>query len=273
MARERWLIDGWELTEGSYRDVESRDGLYATPAFVGANVSVANRRGTVWRPKTLGEGRFTLNGWIGGTDRTAFEAAWQTLLRAMVHPERLVKYERYLASGEVREAYGEVTGVLAPQSLGQQAARFAIEVNVPDGVWRGQTQVIDSSSGTLTIGSTIPLTNLGVSTAPHDEAKIELTGPMSSPSIGVQGSLTEYVRYNALIPAGVVLTIDCASWDLTATGGFTPDVGAIVQGGAGSFLTIPPPGPTGAVPVLTFTGTGTTAASKVRALGKVMHLI
>lgn len=272
MARERWLIDGWELTEGLYRDVETREGMDATPSLVGENAAVANRRGSLWRPKTLGEGRFTLNGWIGATSRTGFETAWRDLLRAAFHPERLVRYERWSAAGVARECYGEVTGTLAPRAIGQLAARFALEVTVPDGVWQGVADVSDSGPTPPTDGAVFTLTNLGVSTAGLDATKIEFTGPITSPRIEIPTLAGEWVQYTGTVPAGSTMTIDCAAWSVSGTAGFTPNPAAITHGGSGSFLTIPPP-TVGGVTQVRFKGTNLAAASRVRIYGRPLFLI
>lgn len=274
MARERLLIDGWELTEGLVRDLELRDGLYGTPEMIGQNPVVANRRGSTYRRKNIGEGSFTINGWVASADgtRTGFESAWQTLLRAVWRPERLVKYERYLASGEIRECYGEVSGQLAPAAIGQQAGRFALQVRVPNGLWRGQTTVTDQSTGTLTSGATFALTNLANGSAPVDDAKVVLTGPLTSPQVAVVGNAVEFVKYTGTIGAGAVVTIDCGTWDVTATG-MTANPAAVTYGGDSSYLTIPSPGPTGVAPSVVVTGSGFTASSKVALTGKRAHLI
>ncbi len=60
MPRERWTVDGYDLTQGTDRDVEYRAGLYRSPAAEGEDGEVSNRTGRIWRPKTHGPGTFTL---------------------------------------------------------------------------------------------------------------------------------------------------------------------------------------------------------------------
>ena len=270
--RERWLLDNWELTEGLYRDVGTREGLDETPRLVGDNATVANRRGTLWRPKSLGEGRFVLNGWIGATSRAGFETAWNNLLRAAFHPERLVRYERWSAAGVARECYGEVTGTLTPRGIGQLAARFALEVGVPDGVWQGVAEVSDAGPVPLTDGAVFTLNNLGVSTAGLDACKIEFTGPISSPRIEIPSMPGEWVQYTGNVPTGATMTIDCGAWSVAGTAGFTPNPASITHGGSGSFLTIPAP-TVGAAMQVRFKGANLAAASRVRVYGRPLFLI
>ena len=273
MARERWLIDGWELTEGTYRDVSTRDGLYSTSALVGTNAQVANRRGTLWRPKTLGEGRFVLNGWIGANSRAEFETAWERLLQAVIRPERPVRYTRYLASGEQRYCDGEVTGVVAPTALGQVVARFALEVAVPEGVWRSVSTYTDAVTP-MASGAAMTLTNLGPSTAPLDDVDITITGPIDTPRVAVVGSATEWVQFNGTVPAGGTLTIKCQSWSIAQGGsgwGSVQSVAKIVHGGLGPWLTIPARTVAG-LPEVRLTGTGTSGATGLSLSGRRAHL-
>jgi hypothetical protein len=268
-TRETWTFDGWNLTDGSVRDLETRDGLYATPNMVGANAVVAGRHGEVWRPKTYGPGTFTVNAWIGAQgDRAAFEALFSDLLRVVAHPERLILVQHTLASGETRECYAEVIGTFAPTSIGQQAARFAITFNVPAGFWRTTASYTDTKTA-LTTGMSIPLTNLTGSTAPMADLVYKFTGPQSNPLLTVPDT-GDTLGYTGTIPAGASLTVDSSAWSVTGAG-FTPTVAAVTHTDS-VFLSVPVAKP-GTTAALTYTGTGLTSASAVSITGRRSHLV
>ena len=130
----------------------------------------------------------------------------------------------------------------------------------------------DAGPVPLTDGAVFTLNNLGVSTAGIDATKIEFTGPVTSPRIEIPSMPGEWVQYTGTIGAGVTLTIDCASWAVTATAGFVPNPSAITHGGSGSFLTIPAP-TVGAAMQVRFKGSNLAAASRVRIYGRPLFLI
>lgn len=268
-TRERWTFDSWELTNGSVRDLETREGLYGTPSPVGANATVAGRHGEVWRPKTYGPGTFTLNCWIGSlTDRVGFETLYDDLLRAVAHTERLVRVQRTLASGEVRECDAELVGTLAPQAIGNYAARFSASFNVPAAFWRTVTSYTDTKAG-VTSGGSVPLTKLTGSTAPMADLAYKFTGPMTNPLLTVPDT-GETLGYVGTVPAGATLTLDSGTWSATATG-MSVNLAAITHSD-NVFLAVPVAKP-GTTAALTFTGTALTAASQVDVTGRRSHLV
>lgn len=266
--RERWLIDGWELTQGLVRDVQTRGGLYGAAAMVGANVNVPNRRGDRWRPKVYGPSVFILNGWFGATSRTEWEGYWDDLLRAIAHPERLLLFTRYLAGGTVRVASGEVVAVFAPTAMGNLAATFAMEVHVPDGVWRSQIPATFSTVSALTSGQQIPMAVFIGNTAPNDELAVTLTGPMVNPTVAAADGTSSFT-YMGTIPAGATLTVNSATWAITG-------VGVAVNPAALSwtvyrYLSLPVAPPT-LTPAIVLTAAGMTAASKIAVVGPLLFL-
>ena len=114
--RERWLFDGWELTTGDgtgIRAWESFDGVDGVSAFTGSNVTTANRSAELWRPKSLGPGKFTIALWVMGKGRLEAMAAWNNVIRAFVRPFRQVRVNRWLPDGNMIWCDAEVVGGMA----------------------------------------------------------------------------------------------------------------------------------------------------------------
>ena len=169
MARETIAFDGWELTEGTVRNWEIRDGFDDVAAMVGDNLTVANRSGEVWRPKTLGAGKFTVQLWLAGKTISQAQDAWRTLLRATVRPHRLVRVTRTMASGEVVYCDAEVTGGVSPTHLGQTGYRASITFTVPSGIWRSDVVYEHKTPVGAKLNQGLYLDNLAPSTAPLEK--------------------------------------------------------------------------------------------------------
>ncbi len=250
MARERWLADDWEITQGLVRDVERRDGLYRAAGKRGGNVTIAGQHGDLWRPKKNGPASFVLNVWLGTNSRAEWEVEWDNLLRALTPGHRLVRYRRLLSGGEWREAYGEVLSAVEPAPNGNLLARGSIEVNVPSGRWRGLTTTSQSLTGT----GRLSLTAFAGSTAPLDDLTYRITGPITNPRVldvtdVARGSVGNSLTWTGVIGTGQTLVVDAGAWAVTGEGGLAvPDVGPLSFTGD-RFLTLPvaPPGESPAV--------------------------
>jgi hypothetical protein len=226
-VRERWTVDGYELTEGDIRDVEYRSGQLGTPATRGENATIAHRTGRLWRPKVHDTGAFTLDIWFGTNQRQA-QAQWDEILRAVVQPHRLCAWSRVTPSGEVRHCEGEVTAALQPTAIGQSAYRASIEVSVPAGYWRGDRQFTVSTPTTGTPGvdgagrryREVELTPFASSTAPLEALTLQLRGAVSAPTVTDVSGLGrgESLRYGLAIPDQATITLDCGSWEGRASG-------------------------------------------------------
>ncbi|MFJ8043788.1 hypothetical protein ACIRBX_25130 [Kitasatospora sp. NPDC096147] len=227
MARERWLVDGYELTEGLVRDVEYRAGLIATPPVIGANATVPNRVGELWRPKHHGPGKFTLALWLaprtGGWQQV--EAAWEDLLRVLARPHRLLTFERHTAAGQIRRCQGEVLSSLAPTPLGQSGMRLGVEVTIPSGYWEGTATVTNSSPAGTALPHALALAAFADATAPMENLAYRIDGPITAPTVTdtTDGPGGDSFTYTGQITAGQSLTVDSATWQLSGTGGLQPD--------------------------------------------------
>ncbi|MCC9309138.1 hypothetical protein LN042_18965 [Kitasatospora sp. RB6PN24] len=276
MARERWLVDGWELTDGLVRDVEYRAGLNTTPAVVGANAAVPNRIGELWRPKHHGPGKFTLAMWLapaaGGWD--GVEQAWEDLLRALVRPHRLLTFERHTATGQIRRCQGEVLSALAPTPLGQSGMRVSVEVTVPAGYWQAAAPVTATSAPGTPVPQALALTAFADATAPMDNLAYRIDGPITAPTVtdttDGPGHDGDSFTYTGQIPAGQWLTVDSATWQLIGGGGFTPDAARLSNTGP-AFLRLAPGRP-GSPPSVRLDGTNTAAGTRLTVTGRPTYL-
>jgi hypothetical protein len=232
-ARERWFIDGYELTQGNTLDVEKRDGLLTTPALIGDNATVPNRTGLVWRPKKHGQGVFTLNIWWGEDTQDQAQDMWDILLRAFILPHRLATYTRVTASGESRICKGEVAVAMAPAPIGQGGYRAGIEVHIPDGYWQSLTSYTAQTAQGAASGTTLTLTDFTPSTAPNEKLLLTFAGQYANPKITetTTDGRGEWIKYGGTIPDGQSMSINCDTWALTGTGGFVPDPALLTYSG------------------------------------------
>ncbi len=277
--RERWSVDGYELTEGAVRDVEYRSGQLGTPALRGDNATVAHRTGTLWRPKVHEAGAFTLEVWFGEDQRTA-QAQWDEILRAVVSPHRLCTWSRVTAAGEVRSCAGEVTAALQPTAIGQAAYRAQIEVTVPSGYWRGERMFTASTSteGSPATGAgglryrDVALTGLAPSTAPMEELVLRLDGHLVGPQV-LDVTLFgrgERLQYALTIPAGRGLELDCRQWVGTGIGGLTFEAEALSYTGH-RYLTVAA-APPGVVPTVRLAASSMGAGARLTVSGYRSYL-
>ncbi|GAA2746176.1 hypothetical protein [Kitasatospora cinereorecta] len=276
MARERWLVDGYELTDGLVRDVEYRSGLVTTPAVVGANAAVPNRIGELWRPKHHGPGKFTLALWLapraGGWQ--AVEQAWEDLLRAIARPHRLLTFERYTAAGQLRRCQGEVLSALAPTPLGQSGMRVGVEVNVPAGYWESGDIAFEATAPGSPLPQDLDLDPFTDATAPMEQLAYRITGPITAPTVtdtsDGPGRNGDSFTYTGQIAAGQSLTVDSATWQLTGTGGLVPDPARLTNTGP-AFLRLAPGRP-GMPPSVRLTGTNPGAGTQLTVTGRRAYL-
>lgn len=220
MARERWVVDGYEFTEGLVRDVEYRAGLLATAPLVGDNSSIPNRSGVVWRPKRRGPASFTLNMWLGTeAGRDVVDRLYDDLIRAVGDGSTLPLWNRYLADGTVRECRGEVVGSLQPQPLGNVAMRLGVEVLVPSGAWQGTVDSETLMQPGAPPGSLVDLPDFGYVTAPMERLRYTIRGPATDVVVtdvtrGVDG---DWFKVTGTVPAGTTLTLNAANWNISGS--------------------------------------------------------
>jgi len=268
-VRERIKFDGWELTEGTVRDWEVRDGMDGVPGMIGDNLTVANRSGEVWRPKVMGSGKFTVQLWLAGKTISAAQDAWRTLLRATVRPHRLVRVQRTMASGEVIYCNAEVTGGVEPTHLALNVYRASITFNVPEGVWYSE-KVYGHETPAGHTGVTLYLPGLAPSTAPLENLTYTFWGRVTNPHIldNTDGGYLDKLTYSNTIASGKYLQFDAATWGI---GGNTPAANNDITPTGRRLMTIGAERP-GDTPSVRFEGSSPDSKTKLRISGRRVYL-
>lgn len=229
---EGWYIDGVRLDRYAVVDdhngvsIDDRAGWDDTPGMRGGNITLLGRHGELWRKKTYGPGRRTLNltvhgtgadGWsVPATDRlqrAAYEEALDALLRIFAPRHRLLSVERVHANGDRRQADCEVTSVIAPEALGMTAGRLSVELVIPGSFWEDVDAVSYRLPYNVVTGGSqdLEVYSLAGQTAPCADAVVTITGPCST----VQVHDTEIgsgFTYSVAISAGQTLTVDAGAF-------------------------------------------------------------
>ena len=258
-----WAVDGYDLTSLGVRDVETRDGWDGVTAGAGANGTVPNRSGSVWRPKVAGPGSLGLSMWMSGTTEAAVWSAWNDLLKVVTPLHRLVRITRATPSGEVRECYGELSGTINPTWVTRTAMRAGLTFSVPSGFWKSTATVTSSTAAGSALTQVLTLPGLAQSTGPIEDAVLTIDGPVTNPVIAEtsNGGGVDQVLYTGAVPTGMSLILDCGTWGITAAGGWTVNPGAVMPTGR-RLLTLAP-AVLGSSPVLQLSGSGGGAGTRL----------
>jgi hypothetical protein len=270
-AHEQIWFDGWELTEGTVRNWEVRDGIDGVAGMLGDNLTVANRSGEVWRPKLLGPGSFTIQLWLKGNTKREAQDAWRTLLRAVYRPHRLVQVKRRTAGGELVYANAEVSGRIEPTHLGQLAYRASITFNVPSGIWQSVTDYRMDTPASSAMPKTLYLDDFALSTAPLENLQFTIYGRITNPRLidNTDGGIGDQLLYTGTIPSGAWIRFNAATWGIDASG--TTYSHAATNPTGRRFMTIGAARP-GDRPSIQLTGTNTDSKTRLGVYGKRAYL-
>lgn len=244
MARESLTINGYDLMDGTYRDVEVF--TTRTPAPIGENPTVTGRTGSIPRRKRHGQGGFRVNLWVGHPDETRSEiqTRWDNIVRVVNQPHDTSTVVWTLSDGSTRTCEAELTGEIEPTPIGQRGYRAQLQFNIPAAYWFGA----DGSVGPTT--GTVNLTWQSVSTAPLEHLVFAFSsgGPVTvtAPSTG------DTFTYDG---AATGVTVDSGAY--TVTGG---DPSLLTYSGE-RFLTVAP-GLPGSTPQVTVSGGNVTVSGK-----------
>jgi hypothetical protein len=239
----RWLIDGWDLTQGLVRDVEDRAGWFGIAPPRGDNPTVPNRDGVLWRAKHRGPGSVALNVILDGLgDPAALEAAYDDLVRAASPLHRLVALDRVPEAGHTRRAMAELTSTIAPTMLGKLGMRCQLAFSIPTGRWDGLVQVSSLSAAGAAAALPFDLIEFDGGTAPLPSLAYRVDGPAQNPTV-VDEVGGGWWTYTGTLTAGQSLTVDAGAWTVTGSGGLVANPAALTYSGPG-YLTLaaPPPG-------------------------------
>lgn len=267
MAKTRWFLRGWELTTGNVRDVESRAGWESLSPGQGENVTIPNRGGYVFRPKRISAGKFSLSFWLAGADETELLSLWGQIIQAAAPLETLTSVRRIDPDGTEWRCEAELTGTIAPTRVADRGIKAMLEFSIPSGQWESATSYTAYSTAGAALPQSLSLPFLAGSSGQASTLFLEVYGPIVNPVIADVTSFGSghQVSYAGTIPAGGVLRIDSANWNVVAVGfALNP---AALQPTAGRYMLIDVPAP-GTVPVLQLRGTGGGATTRLGVAGR-----
>jgi hypothetical protein len=256
-------------------NIESLTGRLTVAPIRTDNLLVPGRHGRLrTTTKYYEEGQITLPMWVLGCDanggvpsdpRSQFYTNLDTLTSLFRPGDGMVDLVHTLPDLTQREALCEVTDVIDFSSMayGVPYAKFSVAMRVPDAFW----QEPDLLSITLPANFSGQITQLTGTTAPIVDSIFEITGPTSNIVVEslFNGSTLEnqdYFTYTGSIPAGKTLTVNCGTWQLTGSSGFTPNYADFSHNGPPRWLTLVA-GLTGFGPELEIVTSGSTGATKV----------
>lgn len=274
MARERWIIDNLEITEGLVRDWEVREGTDEFAGLVGQDVDIPNRDGQLWRPRTLPAATFTLNLWVRGDNPEEVRNNWNLILRAAVRRNRLVRIHRYLPDGMRIQCDASLIGQVRPIFVGQTVRKGSLTFTIPEGRWLSYDTFSQETPAGSQTSRELELTEFAASTAPLNLTYWiygQCTNPRvydeTDPSVYAPVS---YFEYKGTVPAGAYLAVNTASWEVTGSG-FNPVKSALHWTGNARYLSLEPARP-GEVPKVRLVCSSPSSTVKLRVNGRLAFL-
>lgn len=262
-------------------NISSLTGRLQVPALRTDNISVPGRHGVVrTRRKMYEEGQVILPMWVRDTDADGENPNRETLfdnidkLTKLFRPgSGLLEVVHTLPDGSKRRVMAECTQAIDLSTKGRSMATYSVALRVPSVFWEDETQVVQD----LSVPHTGPVTALTGMTAPLDDAVFLVTGPITNVRVeayldGAPLEVPVWWQYSTALTGGQTVTVDCAQWKLTSTGGHTVNYANFSHGGSPRWLVIEP-GKTDTVPGLAVTGSSTTGATKVRITARRKYLV
>lgn len=210
------------------RNVESLTGLLRAPARRGENLRAAGRHGTLLVPRKLYDaGEMVLPLWVLGADAVtganlsgdaAVTAFYQRVDELLSLFSGVVTIKHTLPDGSARQCLAEVSEVLEfTRERGSPLfGRVAVALTIPGAFWEDpvpRTQTITGTSGSLH-----SLTEFAGATAPMDDLRLTFTGPITNPKL-TDATTGRWVAYDATLPTGQGVVIDCALWTVLGLAG------------------------------------------------------
>jgi len=277
---ETWSVDGYQLTSGTTRQVETRDGLYRTAAMRGSDTSVYGRHGVLPGSRRRRDaGGFTVTVWWTGAGRADADAQFEALLRAATPSHRLATWVRSLGDGSTRVCAGRVVDTVAPESLaGGTATRAALSVQVPAGCWTDPVDSTDTTAAGGALPQALVLASKARATLEMGDLRYAVTGPVTNPAVAVTSDLApgQSWTWAGVVPAGCALLVDAGAWTVTGSGSsggtaFAPSVEALTWTGD-RFLEVPPAPPGTAAPAVVLSGSAGGGGTSLAISGRTSYL-
>jgi hypothetical protein len=272
MATESWVVDGIDLSTLAY-DITSRDGMDTVPAVTGSNVAANQTHGERWVRKYYTAARKSLIMWVSSRDKNTgiegvgldekrknLDANIDYLTLLFGRRNKLLNVVRTLSDGTVRVAQAEVVASIDPVLQGLSHAKFSVELYIPSGFWRDAAETTLLSSAP---GSNLVVTGAATATAPMQDLEYRITGPVTNPRVRDVES-GSYFQYNGTVAALNTLYVHNST--MTIENGTLANMTHV---GETNWVTLYP-SIDGVL--VSFTGSGTTGATKLDVVGKKAFL-
>lgn len=281
---ELLTVDGVNLKTLA-KNVESLAATLRRSGWRGGNAPVAGRQGSLWTPhKQRDEGTFNWSMWVNGSDddgvipggstaRREFFKRVDELILLFHKRDALLDVRHTLPDASIRQAFLEVVGVLDFTTTGANpVGRIDVELTNPSGAAQDTTDVNQNVLTGSTLPALIQFSSWAGATEIMDELTITITGPITNPRLEAYREsnplgVPVWVQYNGTVAAGNTLILNTATASLSGTG-FTPTLANLVWSGYPRFLYLAPRTSLTAAPQLRVEGSGATAATAVRLVGR-----
>lgn len=261
------------------KNIESLTGRLRTPARRTTNLTVAGRHGSLRvGNKLFAENVLALPMWViggddngrvpaGQTDRKLLRENIDTLSRLFLGSVGPLDIRWTRPDGTTRQCFGDVLDAIDFTTESQdQLAKFGVTITLSDPFWYDLTTSIQQLAAN---GANGTFTNFAGATAPMERLRARLIGPWNSPVVTFSDDSWFAVDLN--IPAGASVTVNSDTWSLSSSGVSTVLANLRRSAGVtGRWMTIPP---TATGPVISFAGSGRTAATQFELYGKRAYLI
>jgi len=277
MAYESWTVDGQPLST-LVTEIITLDGLDNIPDLIGSNVSVPQRHGTIWSDKFYGEASKIVSMIISAANpatgimpatadaqRAYLDTNLDALNRIMNRPNRLLDIRRTLSGGGVRQAMCEVVRGITPITIGLASSKVLYELTLPYSFWQ---DIANISSALYAPASGFSLAEFVAATAPMNDLQFVITGPITNPRVTDQES-GSWFQYTGTVAALQTLTVDAGLMTITGGGGMVPVMANMSHDGDARWICL---NSSVLGLLLNFTGSATTAATKLQVIGKRKYL-
>lgn len=212
-------VNGVRLDTLAY-NIETKTGWAHLPSRRGGNAEVAGRHGTLFVPnKKFDNGQLTLSMWVShlhpdGTEPVDKYHQWRknldTLMDLFDSSYSLIDVVMHVGPGDDRRFWCDLNTAVDPEMFGQIFGKFKISLDVPGVFGESLSEITQNlPSGTAAIG-THNLTSFAGGTAPMEDLKLRIVGPITNPTVTCVKS-GHFVQYQGSVAAGEVWYVNAAT--------------------------------------------------------------
>jgi hypothetical protein len=287
-------VNGVRLDTLGY-NVETLDGRNIMPRQRYATQVVPGKNGVVVDFEDAYDvGQLIIKMWVIGRDvngavtaaseRAEFEKNLDTLWNLFGRRGSTLSVQQTMADGRVMQCDAVVTDIISPTMFAENSGRFSVAMDLPDSVWYDVTIPSDFTLTNAANPTSINVTTLTGATAPIDDGRFLVTGPIANPRI-IEKSTGEYAQLSRTLAAGETWLFDVGTravrygtaaqaltLNSTDTAGSSDIANLSFTGRFKFFVMRPFETGSGRMPQLQLTGTGTTAATAIAVRARRKYL-